>query len=320
MIFANDADGKKTYIDDALRNKDYYCPLCEEKLVCKFGKIRTHHFAHQAGTECRDSWHYDMSEWHNTWQSYFPKENQEVVFSNGKEKHRADVVIGNTILEFQHSNISADEFYERNAFYHSIGKKIIWVFDADSVLDYSPDIFEYKDNIECNNVYGLKTNSYIFTEKIYRKSADLIFLCDSDLDGYAEDERKGKNFTLVQPSWYWVRDNKRNQEIIFGADGYYWDTEFVETILRGIKTQKDIGTIPYLWRKNHIKHEAIFVDDDGYKVKIIGNPIDAYEKYGRLYGFYTTPKSNHFGRQSKQVWGMKDWRLISSDKAISISS
>lgn len=312
MIFANNINGEKTYIDDALRDEDYFCPVCGEKLICKYGKIRSHHFAHQPGTECRDSWHYDMSDWHSTWQSFFPKENQEIVFSKDGEKHRADVVVGNTVIEFQHSRISADEFYERNIFYHSLGKKIIWVFDADEILDYSPDIFNYKDDIESQNVYGLNTSSGIFAEKFIRKSADIIFFCDSDLDGYTEEERDGKTFSLIQASWFWCRNNKRNQEIIFGVDGYYWDTEFVEAILHGSRINANIGTIPYLWRKNKIKHEGIFENEKGFKAKIIGNPIDSYEKYGRLYGFWAAPKSNRFGSNSKPVWGMTgEWKLIS---------
>lgn len=36
----------------------------------------------------------------------------------------------NYVIEFQHSPISAEEFDERNKFYTSIGKKVVWIFDV----------------------------------------------------------------------------------------------------------------------------------------------------------------------------------------------
>ncbi len=51
-----------------------------------------------------------MSEWHKIMQNYFPKESQEVVVSYKGRKHRADVLIGDVVLEFQFSPITAAEF------------------------------------------------------------------------------------------------------------------------------------------------------------------------------------------------------------------
>lgn len=43
--------------------------------------------------------------------------------------HRADVCIGNYVLEFQHSTISKAEFMKRNYFYAQAGYKVVWIFD-----------------------------------------------------------------------------------------------------------------------------------------------------------------------------------------------
>lgn len=153
-------------------NKDnYYCPICGEKLVLKSGSIRVPHFAHCNLSEC-DKWHYDMTEWHYKWQNQFPIENQEVVFQKNGEKHRADVFINNTILEFQHSDISYDEFYERNEFYNSLGYDVEWIFD---VQESNIDFIDYKKGTN-SEIYSWKYPKQILQDFNYRNQHVRIFL------------------------------------------------------------------------------------------------------------------------------------------------
>lgn len=129
MFFALDKNDNRIGINDAIKGEKYFCPICNGELVVKDGKINAKHFAHLSS--CVDSWHYDLSEWHLKMQSFFPKENREVVvFGNGKH-HRADILIDKTVIEFQHSPISAEEYKERTDFFLSLGYRIAWVFDVD---------------------------------------------------------------------------------------------------------------------------------------------------------------------------------------------
>ena len=144
MILAYDKEKKRIHIDDALRSEKYYCPTCGEELCIKRGLIKAHHFSHVSTSNC-DGWHYDMSEWHSSWQNQFPIENQEIVFEVNGKKHRADVFINNTVIEFQHSKISYDEFKDKNDFYNSLGYKVIWIFDATDSY-FNDDIEEHYDN------------------------------------------------------------------------------------------------------------------------------------------------------------------------------
>lgn len=109
------------------------------------GDIRQHHFAHSANHPCSDSWersgNYDMSPWHNEWQSMFPKENQEVKLALGETKHRADVLVGRTVIEFQHSIMPVKAFDDRNNFYFNPGYKVIWLFDLSDL--YSDGSLSY---------------------------------------------------------------------------------------------------------------------------------------------------------------------------------
>ena len=69
-----------------------------------------------------------MSEWHYQWQNQFPLINQENVFTLNGRTHRADVFINKTVIEFQHSPISKNEFEDRNRFYNGLGFYVIWIF------------------------------------------------------------------------------------------------------------------------------------------------------------------------------------------------
>lgn len=131
MIIALDRERNRRHIDDAPTSLSYYCPCCGETLLQRRGEQRRHHFAHYPGAVCTDTWsgHYDMSDWHFLWQDLFPKENQEIILDFGEVRHRADVMIGRTVVEFQHSTIGVKSFQERNSFYLNLGHKVIWVFD-----------------------------------------------------------------------------------------------------------------------------------------------------------------------------------------------
>lgn len=132
MLFAVDKNNQRVHISEAVREGEYFCPSCDEKLVLKMGQIVAHHFSHPKNSLCGDNWNYDMSEWHINWQSRFPKKMQEVVKTYNGQRHRADVLIeeAKTVIEFQHSPMSIDEFEDRNWFYNRLGYHVIWVFDV----------------------------------------------------------------------------------------------------------------------------------------------------------------------------------------------
>ncbi len=131
MIVAIDKDFNRIHIEDAVAKQECFCPYCGERLSQKRYTDRKSHFAHYPKSVCTDSWSgtYDMSDWHYDWQNSFPKPNQEVMLSLGEVKHRADVLIGRTITEFQRSDMSGKAFGDRNSFYFNLGYKVIWVFD-----------------------------------------------------------------------------------------------------------------------------------------------------------------------------------------------
>lgn len=144
FIALNKAD-ERIEIDNADPQKQYFCPICGESLIirAKDSLAVRAHFAHKRGTQCLDDWSHDMSEWHYNWQQRFPKECREVVIENNGEKHRADVCIGDKVIEFQHSPITREEIIKRNTFYTYCGYQVVWVFDATNKIKN-----EYGDSID----------------------------------------------------------------------------------------------------------------------------------------------------------------------------
>ena len=172
MLFASDFNDNRVHIDDTHSNQEYYCPYCGAPLVAKKGDIRQHHFAHKQSHVCSDTWAnggshgYDLSPWHNEWQSLFPKVNQEVKLCLGETKHRADVLIDRTVIEFQHSIMPVKAFDDRNNFYFNLGYKVIWLFDLSDLysigqLTYKPIdnelAFTWKNPKKAFNNYDIKS-------------------------------------------------------------------------------------------------------------------------------------------------------------------
>lgn len=132
MFYALNNDGMKIDACNADIADEYRCPICKNPVVLKRGMVNIAHFAHEANV-CDDYWNYDMSLWHRRMQSYFPVEAREVVVHHKGIKHRADVLIGNIVLEFQFSPITASEFDERNHFFKNAGYKLAWIFNLSHI-------------------------------------------------------------------------------------------------------------------------------------------------------------------------------------------
>lgn len=155
MLKALNKSGAEVHIDHADPNEKYYCPMCGQLVTQKRGSVRIPHFSHigerggyeKENVSCSDKWHYDKSSWHFEWQKKFPEETYEKIVEFDGKKHIADVLIGDIVIEFQLSNISIDEFRERNEFYTKCGYRVIWVFNLfDDFYDEKIKPDDYDEN------------------------------------------------------------------------------------------------------------------------------------------------------------------------------
>lgn len=196
MLFAFDSNDNRIHIDDTQSNKEYFCPYCGAPLITKKGDVRQHHFAHKSNHFCSDTWEgtYDISPWHNEWQECFPTDNQEVKLSLGETKHRADVLIGRTVVEFQHSIMSIKAFDDRNNFYFNLNYKVVWLFDLSDIVENgnltycSTDdgiCFSWSNPKKAFNSYNVKTGCIdLFFQISDNDSACIVRVTDVSESGF----------------------------------------------------------------------------------------------------------------------------------------
>ena len=200
MLFASDYNDNRVHIDETHSNQEYYCPYCGAPLITKKGDVRQHHFAHKQNHICSDTWahsgsgSYDVSPWHNEWQSLFPKENQEVKLVLGDTKHRADILIDRTVVEFQHSIMPVAAFDNRNNFYFNLGYKVVWLFDLSDLyengqLTYRSEadglVFDWKNPKKAFNSYDIQSGCIdLFFQLSNRENACIVRVRDVSQDGF----------------------------------------------------------------------------------------------------------------------------------------
>ena len=265
MQFANSENGLRTYIKDAAETTRYFCPFCGAPMIQRRGQINMPHFAHMKGHLCTDSWKYEeMSEWHLAWQQQYPLENQEVAVIDDLGRHRADVLINDTIVEFQHSPMSVEEFQDRNAFYTSCGYRVVWLFDA---------IDAYRTNLVVDereaNVYRWKHPPKTLTGLDLYGKVYVFF--------HLHDDTQEDGGVVIRLTWC----SDGNLSYFKSAPSEcYTEAEFVEFTSTGtVKREIDISG------KDGLFHELFIVSRKNGESECYGCPIssDGYAPQVREY-------------------------------------
>ena len=200
MFYALNEDGTRVDAYEANKDENYTCPICNNRVILKQGKVNINHFAHESSV-CEDNWTYDMSKWHKRMQSYFPKESQEVIVQHQGKKHRADVLIGDVVLEFQFSSITAAEYEERNRFFKNAGYRLAWIFNLSQISD--DNLYESDDK---DNMMIWKYPMRIFSHSDYLGENNKKFALWFSFGGDDSFENLGKEY-LWRVTWAIKDDN-----------------------------------------------------------------------------------------------------------------
>jgi len=134
-------NGVEIHIGDYIEGTTPMCISNHHELVAVKGDYNKHHFRHK---HSYDVCHSPLSEWHAEWQSHFKYTEIEFPLVEGQYKsRRADIVIGDfvidfqhtphTVVEVQHSPITLEEVCQRNHDYQLHHKKVIWIIDGTGV-------------------------------------------------------------------------------------------------------------------------------------------------------------------------------------------
>lgn len=267
MFVAYDKNQNRIYADNVPANTNCFCPACGEKLRYRNGSVNRAHFAHMKNSDCLMS-KLDSdynSEWHNRMKSYFPKEYLEIRFTDDEtgELHIADVFLPDNkiVIEFQHSNISFEEFMSRTEFHINNGRRIIWVFDESSDNSKSGDYGHFRIEYSHDERYGLyKGCHYRWLRSTKRKSiinrGPHLAYYQSVYQVYVYTGKDGENVIRRIESLYndvedYVRmfyrtvslSPQMNYEELFLGDEYWSKQEPYKTKLEEIAIQrvKDIA-------------------------------------------------------------------------------
>ena len=260
MEYALTADHHRVHAFDAEKGQEYYCPVCGNQVIPRQGEVNSWHFAHV--TSCMDDWKYDMSEWHRGWQSRFPENVREIVVEHRGECHRADILMGGYVIEFQHSPISAGEFERRNKFYTRAGYKVIWVFDETYAFGN-----EYiSSSLDDENKFVWKWPNRVLASVVPQRSTDIAVVLQ-----LTEDHDDDGCEWLVKVEWAIVDDDGYADYRRFFIDDGFAPDLFTEDGLQNILLSK---------RK---RFDAFLRDNQPYAPKcsrIKGNPRDWYIRLG----------------------------------------
>lgn len=199
MMYALTAQGSKV---EASPGGSALCPCCSSPVIAKCGAINIWHWAHRKGSDCPD-WHEPETAWHREWKSCAPPQCREVTVG----KHRADVLVNGTAIEFQHSSISVDDIWNREDNY----QKLIWVVDG--VMAYE----RHEENP--NDTVGLQIEElgagrakmvWFHGKKWVRECGHRVFidLGGRGVDGLLFEIEKWWNTNTLIADGHMVRHNK----------------------------------------------------------------------------------------------------------------
>lgn len=182
MFTALTKENKRISIEEAVPNENYLCPVCGNPVYVRAvnSKNMRTHFAHKKNSPCLDNWKHDMSDWHFEWQSKFPIENREIVVEKDGEVHRADILINDTVVEFQHSSIRSDEFEARNSFYKKCGYRVVWLFDVTEKMkidDCFGLVWKRKTTLFSSMITSIDA---FYVQHYLPEKNDLLWIVDTD--------------------------------------------------------------------------------------------------------------------------------------------
>ena len=174
------------------------------------------------------------------------------------ECHRADILMGGYVIEFQHSPISAGEFERRNKFYTRAGYKVIWVFDETYAFGN-----EYiSSSLDDENKFVWKWPNRVLASVVPQRSTDIAVVLQ-----LTEDHDDDGCEWLVKVEWAIVDDDGYADYRRFFIDDGFAPDLFTEDGLQNILLSK---------RK---RFDAFLRDNQPYAPKcsrIKGNPRDWY--------------------------------------------
>ncbi len=139
MILAIDNEGTQITAENAVKGKEYFCPVCNSRLTLKRGRVKAPHFSHLHIIDCmrylykrESAEHLEIK--HVLYLALTPHHHTAMEFYLHEIEQIADLLVNkNLALEIQLSQISPELIVRRTAGYASLGIDSVWLLDTASI-------------------------------------------------------------------------------------------------------------------------------------------------------------------------------------------
>ncbi|MBL1226456.1 competence protein CoiA [Enterococcus sp. BWR-S5] len=157
------------------KNRQFFCPICEQRVQLKKGQIRLPYFAHLSSQSCNITSGGESPE-HLELKKIFAEQCRQQKIEHQLEaylpeiKQRADLLIGRYAIEFQCSMLSAEEMVKRTRSYIENGYQPIWICGR-KIWNYGKS----NGTIRKFCSYSQKLGFYLWTADLKRKKLYLRY-------------------------------------------------------------------------------------------------------------------------------------------------
>ena len=173
MFLALDENGSQVTAEDAVKNRKYFCPVCDAPVTFKSGNIKLPHFSHHRILNCirylykKESVEH-MQAKHDLYLKLRETGSVAMEYYLPAIEQIPDLLVdGRLALEVQFSTISADLIAERSRGYHSLGMEVIWLLDEESIRMESDRCMPTNFQLSTQYMRSLFTCN-VKTKKIHR--------------------------------------------------------------------------------------------------------------------------------------------------------
>lgn len=176
---------------EKLKQQNYWCPLCNESVFIKNGKINQPHFAHRKGSLCPAS-HQGETEEHRALKRLFARWCKLDGLAYKLEHYlpniqqRPDILIGNLAIEVQCSALSIRRLVERTQAYRRAGYVPVWI--CGNGLGHTKHSLSYLGKNFCS--YSKQKGFYFWEANLEKQT-----LC---LSYHLEENQRGELYSLRQ--------------------------------------------------------------------------------------------------------------------------
>lgn len=270
-------------INDFLHSGDLRKLVEERKLflVCNKGHqlikyesyLRKCHFKHKNKDDVD---YHPMTNWHSEWQSHFINTEVDIETNVFKPKRRADVLIGNKVIEIEHSYRAKGlkEITEKTKDLENVGKEVFWVVDGECYVEETN--IKYRNttilHFEIPQIY----KNFIYLDNIYVDVHGFIYKINPKevKGGFIETKNKVSKKRFIK----WLKEG-----------GEIWNNEKLPQCIlyfnqRGAGSGKTYESIQLLQNEDKFNNKRLFI----YLTKmhtakdVIFDELDSQKKDGKL--------------------------------------